>query len=117
MTFTRFRTATVVLMLTICLLSAAAPCAAEESLTGFAPYDAVISEYTRAISMTADEFAVSYSWDSSLNYMMLEYYHWFDGMTFAYALHDVNGDGTPELLFSDTQSVIDLYTLRDGQAV
>lgn len=85
--------------------------------TGYTAYDAKIAEYVAATS-DADLFFDKYSGDdSSLNSLILGYYHNYSGMTITYALYDVDGNGIPELAFSDTFGIIDIYTLNGDALV
>lgn len=79
--------------------------------TGYAPYDAKINEYYQA--MNADENDFYGRDDSSINGLMVGYARGYEGKI-AYSLYDVNGNGVPELVFSDTNNIIDIYTLNNG---
>lgn len=82
--------------------------------TGYAPYDAKINEYYQA--MNADDNTFDRSDHSSINGLMVGYARSYEGKLY-YTLYDVNQNGVPELLFSNGNDFIDIYTLNNDSLV
>lgn len=87
-------------------------------LTGYPAYDKKITEYYSAAIMNEDSFFETYGGDySSINSLIVGYYHSYGGMSLCYALYDVDENGVQELIFSDGKNIIDIYTLKNNSIV
>lgn len=86
--------------------------------TGYPAYDQKIAEYYSAALMNEDSFFETYGGDySSINSLIVSYYHSYGGMSLCYTLYDVDKNGVPELIFSDGNNIIDIYTLKNNLIV
>ena len=86
--------------------------------TGYPAYDKKITEYYSAAIMNEDSFFETYGGDySSINSLIVGYYHSYGGMSLCYALYDVDENGVQELIFSDGKNIIDIYTLKNNSIV
>lgn len=89
--------------------------------SGHILYTAKIDEYASALTCGKDKFFDKYNEDcSSINALMVGYT--YDGGSISYAYHDINKDGTDELLFAQTTpydhiEIIDIYTLKDDTLI
>ena len=90
----------------------------EAPAVDYTPYKAKIEEYATALQMDEDAFFQTYGEPdcSSINGNALMLVYPWEG-TISYARHDVDGNGVEELLFSDWTSIIDVYTLKDGNVI
>ena len=82
-----------------------------------APYQEKINEYKNALTMGQKSFQKAYPDDKSVNTLMIGYAYWFGNASFAYTLYDVDKNGIPELIFSNRDVLIDIYTLNNGNLV
>jgi len=78
-------------------------------------YDEKIDEYRKALTMGRDLFCEKYDdgFDySSINAMMVRYAYDYDYII-EYAICDIDNNGIKELAFSDSNDIIDIYTIND----
>ena len=91
------------------------PDTTENEVDQYAVYDEKIGEYWQALTMGFDAFEAKYSCNcSSINALMVQYSYSY-GAVIAYTLYDIDKNGTKELIFSDTNYIIDIYTVIDGK--
>ena len=86
----------------------------------YSVYDTKINEYRNALAMSVEEFYSKYDGGadcSSINALIVDYCHGYSGKNIGYTLYDVDNNGVSELIFSDLNSVIDIYTLKDNKIV
>lgn len=84
--------------------------------TGYALYDEKIREYYRAATMEEYDFEAISGEYSSINTLMVRCVYVYDGHL-AYSVVDVDNNGVPELLFSNLEEVIDVYTIHNGTLI
>ena len=84
--------------------------------TPYEAYNEKISEYIAAISMNEDDFIALGGDCHSINLHMVSYAR-HGRPQLAYVLYDIDYDDIPELVFSDSYSIIDIYTIRDDKLV
>ena len=91
---------------------------AHEKTIDYTPYNAKIEEYATALQMDEDAFFQTYGEPdcSSINGNTLSIVYG-GGNTISHVRYDIDGNGVEELLFSDSLSVIDAYTLKDGNVI
>ncbi|MBQ2680067.1 MAG: leucine-rich repeat protein [Firmicutes bacterium] len=80
----------------------------------YSAYDAKINEYKDALAMSDADFDEKYGGGgdcSSINAVITRFRR-TDGGKIVYSLYDVDKNGVDELLISDMNSVIDIYTLK-----
>ena len=83
--------------------------------TGCMEYDKKLDEYGRALTMNDETFHNTYTDGSSINILMLNYARGnYAQVTLAYTLIDVDNNGIPELVISDYNSIIDIYTISNN---
>lgn len=82
-------------------------------------YSTKINEYRQALTMGADAFEAKYDggsdW-SSINALMVRLAYDYGGSIY-YTVFDIDGNGVAELIFSDSQSIIDIYTVHEGTLI
>ena len=85
----------------------------------YSAYDVKIKEYADAVTMSDTDFDAKYDYGgdySSINALMVRYIRSYGG-SIAYSLYDADKNGTPELIFSDMNNIIDIYALKDNNMV
>ena len=82
-------------------------------------YDAKIDEYRQALTMGSDAFDTKYDYGndySSINALMVRYSYSYGGGIY-YTIFDIDENGTSELIFSDSNNIIDIYTIHNGAVI
>ena len=82
-------------------------------------YDAKIDEYRQALTMGSDAFDTKYNYGndySSINALMVSYSYNYGGGIY-YTIFDIDKNGTSELIFSDSNNIIDIYTIHNGTLI
>lgn len=82
-------------------------------------YEAKISEYRLALTMGMAAFETKYNGGSdvsSVNALIIRLAYQYGGAIY-YTVYDIDGNGTAELIFSDSHSIIDIYTVHNGTLV
>ncbi len=84
-----------------------------------AVYTEKITEYKQAIKMGFDSFNEKYRYGSdctSINALMLRAAY-NSGGYIGYSFCDIDKNGTDELIFTNLQNIIDIYTVKDGNVI
>ncbi len=85
--------------------------------TGYELYNAKLAEYEAAANLTTEELSNKHdSLEGTINYTMVFNTSMYGG-TLAYTLYDIDKNGVNELILSNTQTVIDVYTQTDGSLI
>ena len=84
--------------------------------TPYEAYNEKISEYIAALSMNENDFIALGGDCHSINLHMVSYDR-HGRPQLAYVLYDIDYDDIPELVFSNSYSIIDIYTIRDDKLV
>ena len=85
----------------------------------YALYEEKIGEYTQALTMGVDAFEAKYDFGDdcrSINAYMVRSSYYYGGSV-GYTFFDIDGNGTAELLFSNPERLIDIYTEKDGAVI
>lgn len=87
--------------------------------TKFPAYNEKISEYIEASNVGWDIYCARWIDDSSINSESMRAYYHYDHKLLAYALWDLDENGTPELIFSNLSDpmIYDIYTINDGTLI
>ena len=82
-------------------------------------YNAKIDEYRQALTMGSEAFYAKYDYGSdcsSINALMVHYSYNYGGGIY-YTIFDIDENGTAELIFSDSNNIIDIYTIHNGTVI
>lgn len=82
-------------------------------LDGYEFYDDIIEEYRSALALGIEAFEREYE-DSDMNTLMLRRAIIYKFPLY-YAIYDLDKNGTPELVFGDGYTVVDIYSAKDGK--
>ena len=85
--------------------------------TKYECYNDIIDTYTQAVTEGLDAYYDKQEYYSSIinDTLVMEYYYY--DTTIAYVLYDIDKNGVQELIFSNGRSIIDIYTLNNGNLV
>ena len=87
--------------------------------TEYDVYNEKISEYIEAATVGWDTFINRWNDDSSVNSESMRDYYNYSNKILAYALHDIDNNGVPELVFSNLSEpkIYDIYTINNGSLI
>lgn len=98
----------------------AEPQATEQAEAAVSPdtaYQGIVGQYADVLGANSQEFLNNPDGYYNGDHALVFYYHAYPGMQFQYAYHDINKDGTDELLIGADGIISDVYGFDGANAV